>query len=67
MELTPYLVEPIEKHVNKCKQRIIPEHNAIILLKLYHEWHTTISVWGGRNLRWGRWIKMADINAQEQL
>ena len=30
-------VEPVEKHVNKCEQRIIPEHNAIIKLKLRHE------------------------------
>ena len=25
-------VEPVQKHVDKCEQRIIPEHNAIILL-----------------------------------
>ena len=25
-------VEPGQKHVNKCEQRIIPEQNAIILL-----------------------------------
>ena len=25
-------VDPIQKHVNKYEQRIIPEHNAIILL-----------------------------------
>ena len=30
-------VEPIQKHVNKCEQRIIPELNCIILLKLRHE------------------------------
>jgi len=30
-------VEPIQKHVNKCEQRIIPEINGIILLKLCHE------------------------------
>jgi hypothetical protein len=30
-------VEPIQKHVNKCEQRIIPELNGIILLKLHHE------------------------------
>ena len=35
-------VEPIQKHVNKCEQRIIPEHNAIILLKLRHEWHVQL-------------------------
>ena len=35
-------VEPIQKHVNKCELRIIPELNAIILLKLSHKWHTTI-------------------------
>ena len=34
-------VEPIQKHVNKCEQRIIPEYNAVILVK----WHITISVW----------------------
>ena len=27
-------VEPTQKHVNKCEQRIIPELNGIILLKL---------------------------------
>ena len=37
-------VEPVQKHVNKCEQSIVPENNAIILLKLRHEWHTTISV-----------------------
>ena len=52
-------VEPVQKHVNKCEQRIIPEHNAIILLKLCHEWHTTISVWARRNLTRGRWFKIA--------
>jgi len=31
-------VEPIQKHVNKCGQRIIPELNGIVLLKLCHEW-----------------------------
>ena len=30
-------VEPVQKHVNKCEQRIIPELNGIILLKLRHE------------------------------
>ena len=30
-------VEPIQKHINKCEQRIIPEPNAIILLKLRHD------------------------------
>ena len=30
-------VEPIQKHVNKCEERIIPELNGIILLKLRHE------------------------------
>jgi len=30
-------VEPVQKHVNKCEQRIIPEHNAIILLKVYKQ------------------------------
>jgi len=45
--------------VNKCEQRIIPELNGIILLKLHHEWHTTISVWARRNLTRGRWFKMA--------
>ena len=30
-------VELVQKHVNKCEQRIIPEKNAIILLKLRHE------------------------------
>jgi len=29
----PVDIEPQQKHV-KCEQRIIPEHNAIILLKL---------------------------------
>jgi len=37
-------VEQVQKHVNKCEQRIIPEHNATGLLKLRHEWYTTISV-----------------------
>jgi len=52
-------VEPVQKHVNKCEQRIIPELNDIILLKLDHEWYTTISVWAWRNLTIGRWFKMA--------
>ena len=43
-------VEPVQKHVNKCEQIIIPELNGIILLKLRHEWYTTISVWTRRNL-----------------
>jgi len=30
-------VEPLQKHVNKCELRIIPELNDIILLKLHHE------------------------------
>jgi len=30
-------VEPIQKYVNKCEQRIISEINGIILLKLRHE------------------------------
>ena len=30
-------VEALQKHVNKCEQRIIPEHNATALLKLCHE------------------------------
>jgi len=30
-------VEPVQKHVNKCEQRIIPEHNATVLLKLCHK------------------------------
>jgi len=30
-------VEPVQKHVNKCEQRIIPEHNTTVLLKLRHE------------------------------
>ena len=34
--------EPVQKHVNKCEQRIIPELNGIILLELRHEWHTTV-------------------------
>ena len=37
-------VEPLQKHVNKCEQRIIPELNGIILLKLCVELYTTISV-----------------------
>ena len=51
----PKSVEPVQKHVNKCEQRIIPEQNAIILLK----WHTSISVWTQRKLRRG--LKMAQI------
>jgi len=47
-------VEPIQKHVNKCEQRIVPERNATALLKLRHEWHTTISVSARRNLTRGR-------------
>jgi len=31
-------VEPVQKHVNKGEQRIIPDLNGIILLKLHHEW-----------------------------
>ena len=56
-----YLVDlkSVRKHVNKCEQRIIPELNGIIMLKLRYEWHTTISVWNTRNLRRGRWFKMA--------
>jgi len=30
-------VKPVEKHVNKSEQIIIPELNGIILLKLRHE------------------------------
>ena len=30
-------VEPVQKHVNKCEQRIITELNGIILLKLCRE------------------------------
>ena len=30
-------VEPVQKRVNKYEQRIIPEHNVIILWKLGHE------------------------------
>ena len=30
-------VQPVQKHVNKCEQRIIPEHNANALLKLCYE------------------------------
>jgi len=48
-----------QKHVNKCELRIIPELNGIILLKLRHEWYTTISIWAGRNLTRGSWFKMA--------
>ena len=36
-QFDPKSVEPVQKYVNKCEQRIIPEHNAIILLKLRHE------------------------------
>jgi len=54
-------VEPIQKHVNKSEQRTIPEQNAIILLKLCHEWHTTKSFWARRNFRRGRWLQMAEI------
>ena len=54
-------VEPVQNHVNKCEQRIIPEFNTIILLKLRHEWHTTMTFWARRNLRRGRWLKMAEI------
>jgi len=52
-------VEPVQKHENKCEQRIIPDLNDIILLKLRHEWHTTISIWARRKLKRGRWFKMA--------
>ena len=54
-------VEPVKKHVNKCEQRIIPELNGIIVLKLRHEWRTTVSVWSRRNPTRGRWFKMAHI------
>ena len=30
-------VEPVQKHLNKCEQKIIPEHNATALLRLRHE------------------------------
>jgi len=30
-------VEPLQTLVNKCEQKIIPELNGIILLKLRHE------------------------------
>ena len=30
-------VEPVQKYVSKCEQRIIPQLNIIILLKLSHE------------------------------
>ena len=33
-------VDPVQKHVNKCEQRIIPELNDSILVKLRHEWYT---------------------------
>jgi len=54
-------VEPVQKHVNKREQRIIPELNGIILLKLRHEWYTTISIWARRNLTRARCFKMAQI------
>jgi len=54
-------VESIQNHVNKREQRIIPELKGIILLKLCNEWHTTILVWGRRNLTRGTWYKMAQI------
>jgi len=41
------------------EQRIIPELNSIIYLKLRHEWYTTISVWARRNLTRGKWFKLA--------
>ena len=47
--------------VDLIAKRIIPEHNAIMLLKLHYEWHKTISVWARRNLRRERWFKMAQI------
>jgi len=31
------------------------------LLKVRHEWHTTISFWARRHLTRGRWLKMAQI------
>ena len=54
-------VEPVQKPTNKCKQRINPELNDIIVLKLRHEWHTTISFWARMNLTRGRLFKMAQI------
>ena len=51
-------VEALLKHVNKFEKRLIPEHIAIIFLKLRHEWHTTISVWSGSNLKGGRRFRL---------
>jgi len=36
-QFDPKSVEPVQKHVDKCEQRIIPEYKAFILLKLCHE------------------------------
>ena len=52
-------VQHVQKHINKCEQIIVTEHNATALLKLYYEWHTPTSVWARRNLTTGRWFKMA--------
>jgi len=30
-------VEPIQKYVNNCEQRIVPENNATALLKSCHQ------------------------------
>jgi len=61
-------VQPMQKGVNKCEQRIIPEHNAIVLLQLGHEWHTTISFWARKKPYKRKMIQNgSDINAQEKL
>ena len=48
-------VGSVQRHVNKCEQRIIPELNGIILLKLRHEYKRKMIQNG------------SEINAQEKL
>ena len=60
-------VEPVQKHVNKCEQRIIPEHNAFNLLKLCHEWHNHISLSQKEPYKRKMIQNGSDINAREKL
>ena len=57
-------VEPVQKHVNKCEQRIIPELNGIILLKLCHE---SISLSQKEPDKRKMIQNGSDINTQEEL
>jgi len=61
-------VVPIQKHVSKCEQILIPQLNGIILLKLRHEWHTTNIILSQKEPDKRKMIQNGlKINAQEKL